>query len=101
MVNPQGQPYCGFCAKYPQKSGPSAADFVNTAEEERIADVLFRYGEERQSRRVARAIVAAIRAASSLSVEATARNGRAFVDAYALRGAATAIDAAGLGCAGR
>lgn len=39
--------------------GPTAADFVNTAEEGEIADVLFGYGEERQSRRVARAIVAA------------------------------------------
>ena len=39
--------------------GPSAADFVNTAGEGEIADVLFQYGEERQSRRVARAIVAA------------------------------------------
>ena len=39
--------------------GPSAADFVNTAAEGDIADVLFQYGEERQSRRVARAIVAA------------------------------------------
>ena len=39
--------------------GPSAADFLNTAEEAAIADVLFQYGEERQSRRVARAIVAA------------------------------------------
>ena len=37
------------------KDGPSAADFVNEAEESAIADVLFRYGEERQSRRVARA----------------------------------------------
>lgn len=41
------------------QSGPSAADFVNSAAESDIADVLFRYGEERQSRRVARAIVAA------------------------------------------
>jgi 16S rRNA (cytosine1402-N4)-methyltransferase len=41
------------------QDGPSAADFVNTADEAAIADVLFRYGEERQSRRVARAIVAA------------------------------------------
>jgi len=41
------------------REGPSAADFVNTAAEGEIADVLFRYGEERQSRRVARAIVAA------------------------------------------
>jgi 16S rRNA (cytosine1402-N4)-methyltransferase len=41
------------------RSGPTAADFVNGAPEAEIADVLFRYGEERQSRRVARAIVAA------------------------------------------
>ncbi|KPQ26556.1 MAG: 16S rRNA (cytosine(1402)-N(4))-methyltransferase RsmH [Porphyrobacter sp. HL-46] len=41
------------------QSGESAADFLNTAEEEAIANVLYRYGEERQSRRVARAIVAA------------------------------------------
>lgn len=42
-----------------ESEGPSAADFVNTADEAEIADVLFRYAEERQSRRVARAIVAA------------------------------------------
>lgn len=41
------------------QDGPSAADFLNTADESAIADVLFTYGEERQSRRVARAIVAA------------------------------------------
>lgn len=41
------------------KSGPSAADFLNAAEPDVIADILYRYGEERQSRRVARAIVAA------------------------------------------
>jgi 16S rRNA (cytosine1402-N4)-methyltransferase len=41
------------------QAGRSAADFVNEADESEIADVLFRYGEERQSRKVARAIVAA------------------------------------------
>jgi 16S rRNA (cytosine1402-N4)-methyltransferase len=41
------------------RSGPTAADFLNDAPEADIADVLWRYGEERQSRRVARAIVAA------------------------------------------
>jgi len=41
------------------RSGPTAADFLNGAPESEIADVLFQYGEERQSRRVARAIVAA------------------------------------------
>ncbi|WP_379547790.1 16S rRNA (cytosine(1402)-N(4))-methyltransferase RsmH [Qipengyuania sp. DSG2-2] len=42
-----------------EQDGPSAADFLNTAEADQIADVLYRYGEERQSRRVARAIIAA------------------------------------------
>lgn len=41
------------------QEGVSAADFLNTADESDIADVLYRYGEERQSRRIARAIVAA------------------------------------------
>ncbi|WP_408590248.1 16S rRNA (cytosine(1402)-N(4))-methyltransferase RsmH [Novosphingobium sp.] len=41
------------------QDGESAADFLNTASEEAIADVLYTYGEERQSRRVARAVVAA------------------------------------------
>lgn len=41
------------------QDGESAADFLNTADEAAIADVLYQYGEERQSRRVARAIVAA------------------------------------------
>ncbi|MDY7097743.1 MAG: 16S rRNA (cytosine(1402)-N(4))-methyltransferase RsmH [Pseudomonadota bacterium] len=41
------------------EGGESAADFLNTADEAAIADVLYHYGEERQSRRVARAIVAA------------------------------------------
>lgn len=40
-------------------SGPSAADLVNEASESEIADILFHYGEERASRRIARAIVAA------------------------------------------
>merc|ERR1711969_193659 len=38
---------------------PSAADFLNSADEAEIANVIYEYGEERQSRRVARAIVAA------------------------------------------
>ncbi len=41
------------------QDGESAADFLNTASDDAIADVLYTYGEERQSRRVARAIVAA------------------------------------------
>lgn len=41
------------------RAGMSAADFLNTAEEEEIANVIFRYGEEPKSRRIARAVVAA------------------------------------------
>ena len=41
------------------QAGESAADFVNSADEGEIADVLYHLGEERQSRRIARAIVAA------------------------------------------
>lgn len=42
-----------------EQSGESAADFVNTADESEIADVIFRFGDEPKSRRIARAIVAA------------------------------------------
>ena len=48
-----------------------------------------------------RAIVAAVRAGRSMSVEAVADGGRPFADVYTLSGAATAIDAAALACAGR
>jgi 16S rRNA (cytosine1402-N4)-methyltransferase len=38
--------------------GPSAADIVNTGDEAEIARIIYRYGEEHASRRIARAIVA-------------------------------------------
>ncbi|QYX58201.1 16S rRNA (cytosine(1402)-N(4))-methyltransferase RsmH [Roseovarius sp. SCSIO 43702] len=41
------------------QEGPTAAEIVNTAEEGALADILFHYGEERASRRIARAIVKA------------------------------------------
>src|SRR5581483_10739617 len=40
------------------RSGPSAADVVALASERDLADIIFRLGEERHSRAVARAIVA-------------------------------------------
>ena len=43
--------------------GPTAADLVADLPEEELADTLFRFGEERLSRRIARAIVAARAAA--------------------------------------
>ncbi|MEM1129703.1 MAG: 16S rRNA (cytosine(1402)-N(4))-methyltransferase RsmH [Pseudomonadota bacterium] len=39
------------------QDGPSAADLVNTASEEGLADILYHYGEERAARRIAREIV--------------------------------------------
>jgi 16S rRNA (cytosine1402-N4)-methyltransferase len=42
-----------------ERAGPSAADLVNTLDEGDLADLIFDLGEERLSRRVARAIVAA------------------------------------------
>jgi len=44
-----------------QSQGPSAADLVRDADEKEIADAIFQFGEERHSRRVARAIVNARR----------------------------------------
>lgn len=41
------------------QDGPSAADVVNSADEEDIANILYEFGEERRSRAIARAIVKA------------------------------------------
>jgi len=43
----------------PEAGGPTAADLVNTLSVKELAEVLYRYGEERQARRIAEAIVAA------------------------------------------
>ena len=40
-----------------ERAGASAEDLVNEAEEAELADIIWRYGEERRSRRVAQAIV--------------------------------------------
>jgi len=52
------------------QEGPSAADLVNSEEEAALADILFLYGEERASRRIARAIV---RARDEAPIETTLR----------------------------
>jgi len=39
------------------QDGQSAADFLNEASEELIADVIYKYGDERRSRRIAKSIV--------------------------------------------
>jgi 16S rRNA (cytosine1402-N4)-methyltransferase len=43
--------------RFDPSRGESAAELVNRAEESEIADILYQYGEEHRSRRVARAIV--------------------------------------------
>lgn len=53
-----------------EKSGPSAADLVNTLEERALAAILADLGEERHARRIARAI---IRARSEERITTTAR----------------------------
>ena len=50
-------------------------------------------------RRMDAGIVAAMRSAETMRVSATAAGGRGFSDRYPLAGAASAIDAAALGCA--
>ena len=61
------RPRRGFAFRFPDapldmrmsQSGETAAELLNRIDEAELADILFLYGEERQSRRVARAIVAA------------------------------------------
>ncbi|MCK6580469.1 MAG: 16S rRNA (cytosine(1402)-N(4))-methyltransferase RsmH [Anaerolineae bacterium] len=43
----------------PDAGGRSAADLINTLDQDDLADLIFRYGEERESRRIARAILRA------------------------------------------
>ena len=43
----------------PAETGPSASDFINSAAEEDIANVIYEFGDERRSRAIAKAIVKA------------------------------------------
>lgn len=63
------------------QSGISAADFVNSAKEEDIANVIYQYGEEPASRKIARYIV---RAREEAPIERTAQ--LAEIVARAVRG---------------
>ena len=46
-----------------RRSGPTAAELVNSLDESALAELIWRYGEDRHSRRIARAIAQARRAA--------------------------------------
>jgi len=50
------------------QDGPSAADLCNEADEAELADIIYLYGEERASRRIAKAIVAARPLTSTLQL---------------------------------
>ena len=52
-----------------------------------------------EDRQMDAAIIAALRSASKMTVSARDTNGRNFTDEYSLQGAATAMDAATVGCA--
>ena len=65
------------------QAGESAADVVNSREQDELADIIFQYGEERRSRAVARAI---IRARGEVPIERTAALAR--IVAKAVKGGA-------------
>jgi 16S rRNA (cytosine1402-N4)-methyltransferase len=63
-------------------NGPTAADLVNQLPEKELADLIYRYGEEHHSRRIARAIVKArpisgTTALAEVILKAVGRPGRA------------------------
>ena len=55
-----------------QSTGQTAADLIRNTSEQTLADIIFKYGEERQSRRIARAIVEARRTSPVTSTGALA-----------------------------
>ncbi|HEV2568738.1 16S rRNA (cytosine(1402)-N(4))-methyltransferase RsmH [Sphingomonas sp.] len=62
-----------------EQAGVSAADFLNEADEAEIADVIFRLGEERRSRRIARAIVAARPLSRTLELASVVRKAVGYI----------------------
>ncbi len=55
-----------------EQAGRSAADIVNEASEEELADIIYYYGEERLARKIARAIVADRKAKPFLTTKSLA-----------------------------
>ena len=67
--------------RFDQTRGPSAADLINQLDQDELADLIYRYGEEPASRKIARAIVSArpIHTADQLArviAKAVGRRGR-------------------------
>lgn len=82
-----------------REHAPNAAVYLSIADR-RFKLVSGKADSWAQDARMDAAIIAAMRSAATMSVESNAANGRAFSDLYELKGAATAMDAAALGCAG-
>jgi 16S rRNA (cytosine1402-N4)-methyltransferase len=62
-----------------EQAGQTAAEWLNGADEAEIADVIYRYGEERRSRRIARAIVAARPLERTLQLAAVVRKSVGYI----------------------
>lgn len=62
-----------------EQVGETAAEWLNTAGESEIADVIYTYGEERRSRRIARAIVAARPLSRTLELAGVVRKAVGFI----------------------
>jgi 16S rRNA (cytosine1402-N4)-methyltransferase len=62
-----------------EQEGQTAAEWLNTADEAEIADVIYDYGEERRSRRISRAIVAARPLERTLELAAVVRKSVGYV----------------------
>ncbi len=81
-----------------RQTGPGAKVYLSIGER-RFALVSGKADAWAQDARMDAAIVAAMRSSATMSVESTGSGGGAFSDLYELKGAATAMDAAALGCA--
>ena len=62
-----------------EQAGMTAAEWLNGADEAEIADVIYDYGEERRSRRIARAIVAARPLSRTIELAAVVRKAVGYI----------------------
>ena len=87
-----------FHARLSREAKPGAPVYLSVGER-RFALTSGRADAWSQDRRMDAAIIAAMRSAPTMSIEGRDRRGSRFFDLYVLSGAATAMDAAALGCA--
>jgi len=87
-----------FHARLSREVDPKATVYLSIGER-RFALTSGRADAWSQDRQMDAAIVAAMRSSPTMSIEGKGRGNRRFSDLYVLSGAATAMDAAALGCA--